>query len=101
MRKDATEAEEGEYEHRYVVDFIARETTQVSSFAAAGSYGRRGIRSAHQLLCTIAMRGDMAELEMFSVVALLQDVPAKRLKRGQAGTIVEDLAPGGIRSRVQ
>ncbi len=36
----------------------------------------------------------MAELEMLSVVALIQDLPAKGLKRGQVGTIVEDLAPG-------
>jgi hypothetical protein len=36
----------------------------------------------------------MAELEMLSVVALMQDLPAKGLKRGQVGTIVEDLAPG-------
>jgi Domain of unknown function (DUF4926) len=36
----------------------------------------------------------MAELEMLSVVALIEDLPAKRLQRGQVGTIVEDLAPG-------
>lgn len=36
----------------------------------------------------------MAELEMLSVVALVQDLPAKALKRGQVGTIVEDLGPG-------
>ena len=36
----------------------------------------------------------MAELEKLSVVALIQDLPAKGLKRGQVGTIVEDLAPG-------
>ena len=36
----------------------------------------------------------MAELEKLSVVALTQDLSAKRLKRGQVGTIVEDLAPG-------
>ena len=36
----------------------------------------------------------MAEFEMLSVVALIQDLPAKGLKRGQVGTIVEDLAPG-------
>ena len=36
----------------------------------------------------------MAELEMLSVVALIQDLPAKGLKRGQVGTIVQDLAPG-------
>ena len=36
----------------------------------------------------------MAELEKLSVVALTQDLPAKGLKRGQVGTIVEDLAPG-------
>ena len=36
----------------------------------------------------------MAELEKLSVVALIQDLPAKGLKRGQVGTIVENLAPG-------
>lgn len=36
----------------------------------------------------------MAELEMLSVVALIEDLPAKGLQRGQVGTIVEDLAPG-------
>jgi hypothetical protein len=36
----------------------------------------------------------MAELDLLSVVALIQDLPAKGLKRGQVGTIVEDLAPG-------
>ncbi len=36
----------------------------------------------------------MDELEMLSVVALMQDLPAKGLKRGQVGTIVENLAPG-------
>ena len=36
----------------------------------------------------------MAELEKLSVVALVQDLPLKGLKRGQVGTIVEDLAPG-------
>ena len=36
----------------------------------------------------------MTELEKLSVVALFEDLPAKGLKRGQVGTIVEDLAPG-------
>ena len=36
----------------------------------------------------------MAELEMLSVVALLQDLPEQGLVRGQVGTVVEDLAPG-------
>ena len=35
----------------------------------------------------------MAELAKLSVVALIQELPAKELKRGQVGTIVEDLAP--------
>jgi hypothetical protein len=34
------------------------------------------------------------EIELLSVVALLQDVPAKALTRGQLGTIAERLAPG-------
>src|SRR4051812_44161811 len=36
----------------------------------------------------------MAEIEMLSVVALLEDVPGKGLLQGQIGTVVEDLAQG-------
>ena len=36
----------------------------------------------------------MTEIEMLSVVALLEDVPEKGLLRGQVGTVVEGLAPG-------
>lgn len=36
----------------------------------------------------------MTELELLSVVALIQNLPETGLKRGQVGTIVEDLAPG-------
>jgi uncharacterized protein DUF4926 len=36
----------------------------------------------------------MAEIELLSVVALLEDVPEKGLFRGQVGTVVESLAPG-------
>ena len=36
----------------------------------------------------------MPEFEMLSVVALLEDLPEKGLRRGQVGTIVEILAPG-------
>ena len=36
----------------------------------------------------------MPEIEMLSVVALLQDLPEQGLVRGQVGAVVEDLAPG-------
>ena len=36
----------------------------------------------------------MTDLRLLAVVALLEDWPAKGLKRGQVGTIVEILAPG-------
>jgi hypothetical protein len=36
----------------------------------------------------------MADIEMLSVVALLQDLPEEGLVRGQVGTIVEIWAPG-------
>jgi len=36
----------------------------------------------------------MRGFELLSVVALLEDVAGKSLKRGQVGTIVERLAPG-------
>lgn len=35
----------------------------------------------------------MAQFEMHSVVALVQDIPDRGLVRGQVGTIVADLAP--------
>jgi Domain of unknown function (DUF4926) len=36
----------------------------------------------------------MADLELLSVVALMNDMPEAGLVRGQVGTIVEVLAPG-------
>jgi hypothetical protein len=36
----------------------------------------------------------MADIELLSVVAVLEDVPQKGLMRGQVGPIVERLAPG-------
>ena len=36
----------------------------------------------------------MADIEMLSAVALLQDVPERSLVRGQVGTVLEDSAPG-------
>ena len=36
----------------------------------------------------------MPEIEPLSVVALLEDLPEKKLRRGQVGTVVENLAPG-------
>jgi hypothetical protein len=35
----------------------------------------------------------MPELQLLSVVALLEDLPEKGLRRGQVGTIVELLSP--------
>ena len=36
----------------------------------------------------------MPEVEILSVVTLLEDLPAKGLRRGKVGTIVDILAPG-------
>jgi hypothetical protein len=36
----------------------------------------------------------MADIEMHSVVALLEDLPNEGLVRGQVGTVVETWAPG-------
>ncbi len=35
----------------------------------------------------------MQKLELFAVVALLDDIPGANLRRGQVGTIVEHLGP--------
>ena len=36
----------------------------------------------------------MADIEMLSVVALVEDLPGAGLVRGQVGTVVENWAPG-------
>jgi hypothetical protein len=36
----------------------------------------------------------MTGIEMFSLVALLEDLPEEGLVRGQVGTVVESWAPG-------
>ncbi len=36
----------------------------------------------------------MDAIKPFAVVALLEDLPSRRLRRGQVGTVVESLAPG-------
>ena len=36
----------------------------------------------------------MERLKPFAVVALLEDLPQRGLRRGQVGTVVEPLAPG-------
>jgi len=36
----------------------------------------------------------MADIKMHSVVALLEDLPAEGLVRGQVGTVVETWTPG-------
>ena len=36
----------------------------------------------------------MESIKPFAVVALLEDVPERGLRRGQVGTVVEPLAPG-------
>jgi hypothetical protein len=47
------------------------------------------------LLCTIGKEElVMADIEMLSVVALLEDLPEEGLVRGQVGTVVESWAPG-------
>lgn len=38
----------------------------------------------------------MANLELLSEVALLQDLPDRGLVRGQVGTVVETLAEGAV-----
>lgn len=38
----------------------------------------------------------MESIKPFAVVALLEDVPERGLRRGQVGTVVEPLAPGVV-----
>ena len=47
---------------------------------------------ANCVLCTIGL--GMPEFEILSVVALLEDLPERGLRRGQVGTVVEVLGRG-------
>ena len=42
----------------------------------------------------IVSETNMENLKPFAVVALLEDMPERGLRRGQVGTVVEPLAPG-------
>ena len=50
--------------------------------------------AADPLFCKIGLGNAIPEFEILSVVALLEDLPAKGLRRGQVGTIADVLAPG-------
>lgn len=53
------------------------------------------LAAADELFCTIEEEElGMADIEMLSVVALLEDLPGEGLVRGQVGTVVEKWAPG-------
>lgn len=43
---------------------------------------------------TARLAGEPEALDLLAPVALLEDLPSRGLLRGQAGTIVERLAPG-------
>lgn len=55
---------------------------------------RTGSAAADELLCIIRRAFAMTDIEMLSVVALVEDLPEEGLVRGQVGTVVENLAPG-------
>jgi hypothetical protein len=55
--------------------------------------GRRN-PTLDELLCNIKVRRPVREIELHSVVALLEELPEQGLVRGQVGTVVEVWAPG-------
>jgi Domain of unknown function (DUF4926) len=42
----------------------------------------------------MSCEGKMESVKPFAVVALLEDIPPRSLRRGQVGTVVESLEPG-------
>jgi Domain of unknown function (DUF4926) len=42
----------------------------------------------------MSCEGKMESAKPFAVVALLEDIPQRSLRRGQVGTVVESLEPG-------
>src|SRR5215210_4357601 len=56
---------------------------------------RRGFPPLDQLLCGLKPEEVMADnkIQLLSVVALTEALPERGLRRGQVGTVVDELAP--------
>jgi hypothetical protein len=83
------------YGESYIVDFDLIHHADRENPQHVDGANRRRLAAADELLSSIE-DGElaMADIEMLSVVALLEDVPREGLVRGQVGTIVEKWAPG-------
>jgi hypothetical protein len=92
---EATQGEADEHGERYIVDFALTRSDRRAMVRSAWIVRRGDLSStADELLYPIGLRCAMPEIELLSVVALLNDAPGKGLVRGQVGTVVESLAPG-------
>lgn len=83
------------YGQRYVVDFYLFRNGRAVRIRSTWIVATRGwVATAYKLLCIMNRLIGMADIEMHSVVALLEDLPEQGLVRGQVGTVVESWAPG-------
>ena len=80
-------------ELKFSHDLDQGHTTSTSpSLRPRASQGSR-ISPAYELFCIIELRRLMAQIELLSVVALVDAIPDRGLVQGQVGTVVADLAP--------
>jgi hypothetical protein len=61
---------------------------------AAGHPSRGRLSKADELLRTIETKEMKQRIKLLDVVALTEDLPNRKLRRGQVGTVVERLDPG-------
>jgi len=93
VQEEATLGVWDAYGQRYVLDFLMK-----------GPLGTAKVRSSWIVLtgenfprltsCYVIFGDWLMDPKLLDVVALLEDIPAQKLVRGQVGTVVEGLAPG-------
>jgi hypothetical protein len=93
--EEAVKGSTDEYGERYTIDFELVSGVRRARVRSAWIV-RRSEAFPRLTTCYVLLDWSlvMTEIDLLSVVALLEDMPVKGLRRGQVGTVVEALGPG-------
>jgi hypothetical protein len=86
---EAIATDQDAYGQRYVVDFVMRRGGREATVRS--SWIIRTLEDFPRLTSCFVLWG--FTMKLLDVVALTEDIPEKRLLRGQVGTLVEQLTP--------
>ena len=89
------ECESGRVEDREQQQLTGKETIRTGYGPKQLDHpSRRKLPKADELLRTLEAKEMKQRVKLLDVVALTEDLPKRRLRRGQVGTVVELLDPG-------